>query len=441
MSQPRRAPALRRALVATGVVLAAAATPVAAAPAPAPEPAARTAVAAAEPGTIVQEGGPLTVPAGGHPVTTRLTVTLPPGTGTLYAQRVAFKAAGDTESRPAEQFTSTCSVNGEPAMPCDWSSPDPETVDGTWLVLDLPGASVRTGSSTVTYDITVAVTEGMEWLSRLDATVELQDVDGPVARGEMALVIVPGAIEARPRSSLHARDRDGVLWQYDATGRADAPFAKRKRIGGGWNVYTAVTKLDRTTAEPNKGAMVARDRNGVLWHYASSVRPGAPFEPRERIGGGWNVYTSIVGLTGGDLVARDRDGVLWFYEGRGHGRTGAYTFHPRVRVGGGWNAYTSLASFGDGLVAHTAAGRQFRYERSDDPDPSTPFEPRREVGGGWNRYTALAGLGLVIESPSLAARTADGKLVVYGVDRWKGNSDPYRPRPVGGGWNLYDLLV
>ncbi|MCX5226328.1 tachylectin-related carbohydrate-binding protein [Streptomyces sp. NBC_00233] len=396
----------------------------------------------AEPGTVVQEGGRLTVPAGRGPVTTRLTVTLPPGTtGPLRSARITFQAAGDTESRPSEQFTSTCSVNGGAAASCAWFSPDPETVDGTWLVLDLPAAEVPAGTSTVTYDITVAVTEGMEWLSRLSGTVELHDATGPVARGNMALDIVPGTIEAWHRSSLHARDRDGVLWQYDATGRADAPFAKRKRVGGGWNVYTAITKLDRTTAERNEGALVARDRNGVLWYYPGNRRPDAPFKPRERVGGGWNVYTSIVGLSGGDLVARDRTGVLWFYEGRGPGVTGAYAFHPRVRVGGGWNAYSAIASFGEGLVAHTAAGRQFRYEKSDDRGPSAPFKPRREVGGGWNRYTALTGMGLVLEDPSLAARTADGKLVVYGVDRWKGNSDPYRPRPVGGGWNIYDTLV
>ncbi|WP_405853654.1 tachylectin-related carbohydrate-binding protein [Streptomyces sp. NBC_00090] len=434
---------LRRVLVATGAVLAVATTLVAATPAPAPAtaPPASEAEAAVEPGTIVQEGGPLTVPAGGGPVTTRLTVTLPSGvTGPLRAARVSFKAEGDTWSRPGEQFTSTCSVNGGTSAPCAWSSPDPEAVDGTWLILDLPAAEVPAGSSTVTYDITVDVTEGMEWLSRLSATLELHDATGPVARGDVALDIVPGAISARHRSSLHARDRDGVLWQYDATGSADAPLAKRKRVGGGWNVYTAITKLDRTTAERNEGDLVARDRNGVLWYYDGNRQVDAPFKPRVRVGGGWNVYTSIVGLPGGDLVARDRDGVLWFYEGR-NTSPGPRAFRPRVRVGGGWNAYTAIASFGDGLVAHTATGRQFRYEKSDDWHPSAPFEPRREVGGGWNRYTALTGMGLALDDPSLAARTADGKLFVYGVDRWNGNSDPYRPRPAGWGWNIYDTLV
>ncbi|MFE2554474.1 tachylectin-related carbohydrate-binding protein [Streptomyces sp. NPDC059352] len=434
---------LRRVLVATGAVLAVATTLVAATPAPAPAtaPPASAADVAVEPGTIVQEGGPLTVPAGEEgPVTTRLTVTLPPGgTGPLRGTRLAFTAeARQPGARPGLQFSSTCAVNGGAFAPCAWASPDPETVEETWLVLDLPGAEVPAGSSTVTYDITVDVPSGMEWLDALSATLELGDATGVVARGDVGLRIVPGTPEAWKRSSLHARDRAGVLWQYDATGRGDTLLAPRKRVGGGWNVYTAITKLDRTTAARNTGDLVARDRDGVLWYYQGGLRDDAPFEARVRIGGGWNTYTRIVGLPGGDLVARDRDGVLWWYEGSGLAR---WKFSPRVRIGGGWNAYTSIVSFGDGLVAHTATGRQFRYEKSDDWDPSVPFEPRREVGGGWNRYTALAGMGLVLDDPSLAARTADGKLFVYGVDRWNGNSDPYRPRPAGWGWNIYDTLV
>ncbi|WP_411110148.1 hypothetical protein [Streptomyces sp. c-19] len=435
---------LRRVLVATGAVLAVATAPVAAAPAPAPTataPPASAADAAVEPGTIVQEGGPLTVPSGEEgPVTTRFTVTLPPGvTGPLRGTRLAFEAGTSRpEDRPGLRFGSTCAVNGGAFAPCAWTSPDPETVVETWLVLDLPGAEVPAGSSTVTYDITVDVPSGLEWLGDLSATLELGDATGVVARGEVGLRIVPGTPEAWRRSSLHARDRAGVLWQYDATGRDDTLLAPRSRVGGGWNVYTAITKLDRTTVARNTGDLVARDRDGVLWYYQGGGRDNAPFEARVRIGGGWNVYTRIVGLPGGDLVARDRDGVLWWYEGSGLAR-GKFT--PRVRIGGGWNAYTSIVSFGEGLVAHTAAGRQWRYEKSDDWDPSVPFKPRREVGGGWNGYSALAGMGLVVQDPSLAARTKDGKLFVYGVDRWGGNSDPYDPRPAGWGWNIYDLLV
>ncbi|WP_328487281.1 tachylectin-related carbohydrate-binding protein [Streptomyces zaomyceticus] len=431
-------------LVAAGVLLAALIPPAAggAQALASPLAAAIPGPAAVEPGTIVQEGGPLRVPAGEEgPLTTRLTVTLSPGaTGPLLPERLAFRGPDREEpGRPGLLFTSTCAVNGGPSKPCAWDSPDPEAGDGVWLVLDLPGAEVPAGSSTVTYDITLDVPSGSEWLGTLSTTVELDTAAGVVARGDLSFQLVTGTPEAYRRASLHARDRDGVLWQYDATGRNEPLLKARKRVGGGWNVYTALTKLGTTTAS-GFGDMVARDRDGVLWYYrGGGVKP---FAPRVRVGGGWNVYTGLTGLPGGDLVARDRDGVLWRYPGPG---TPQRPFGPRVRVGGGWNVYTSVVAFGDGLVARTADGRQWRYEKADGRNPAVPFEPRRPVGGGWNAFTALAGTGLVGgQDASLAARTKDGRLLMYGVLRWgerDENSEPYHPRPAGHGWNIYDLIV
>ncbi|MER5962313.1 tachylectin-related carbohydrate-binding protein [Streptomyces sp. NPDC002057] len=439
---------LRRALAATGVALAvvvpAAAGSVTAAPSPAP--AAPGTASPAAPGTIVQEGGPLAVPSGEEgPVTTRLTVSLPPGvTGPLRGERVTFRAEpGMPGARPGEMVTSTCAVNGGAFRSCPWGSPDPETVQGTWLVLDLPPAEVPAGSSTVTYDITVDVPSGLERLGRLSSTVELRHGTGTVAAsGPLTFDFVRGTPEASRRASLHARDRDGVLWQYDATGRTDTLLKARKRVGGGWGVYTAITELERTTAA-GAGNLAARDRDGVLWfHRGRGPVSSGPFEPRRRVGGGWNAYTSIVGMPDGSLLARDRDGVLWRYP-----RTSMadHPFGSRVRVGGGWNAYTSIVAFGDGLVARTADGGLWRYERAEGGEPAVPFAPRRAVGGGWNAFTALAGAGPVGgHDTSLAARTGDGRLVVYGVVRWGDRnrySEPYHPRPAGWGWNIYDLIV
>ncbi|MGW1116097.1 tachylectin-related carbohydrate-binding protein [Streptomyces tanashiensis] len=435
MRHPRRALVTAGlALALTSSALAGGAATAAAAPAPAP-------------GTIVQEGGALSVPAGEEgPVTTRLTVTLPPGvTGRIAGQRLSFRAwSADPASRPGRRITSTCAVDGGAFAPCAWDSPDPETTDGAWLVFDLPAADVAPGATTVTYDITVDAGSDLGGLGPLSTVVDLRDGTGAiVATGELAFSFEQGTPEAWLRTSLHARDCDGVLWQYDATGLGDgAPLKPRKRVGGGWNAYSALTKLDRTTAAGG-GDLVARDRDGVLWYYRGSGRESAPFAPRRRVGGGWNAYTSLVGLPGGDLFARDRDGVLWRYPGTG---LATQPFGRRVRVGGGWNAYKSIVAFGDGLIAHTPDGRQWRYEKADDWDPAVPFKPRRAVGGGWNAYTALAGMGQIgrtayEDNPSLAARAKDGRLVVYGVVRFDGKSEPYYPRPGGWSWNIYDLLV
>lgn len=430
------------ALLAALFPLAAGGAPALAAPLTAPP----AGPAATTPGTVVQRGGALVVPAGEEgPVTTRLTVTLPPGTeGPLQATRLSFEAPhGDPGSRPGPRITSTCSVNGGAYAPCPWDSPDPETDPGpvpvAWLVFDLPPAPVPAGSSTVTYDITVDAPSELHALGEISTTVELRDTTGVVAAsGPLVFRFAAGTPEAWLRSSLHARDRAGVLWQYDATGKGGTLLKGRKRVGGGWNAYTALTKLDRTTAAGG-GSMVARDRAGVLWYYRGSGRESTPFRERVRVGGGWNVYTALVGVPGGDLFARDRAGVLWRYEGTG---LATRPFGHPIRIGGGWNAYASIVSFGDGLVAHTPAGRQWRYEKADGRDPAVPFAPRREVGGGWNAFTALAGTGLVhAYDASLAARTRDGRLLLYGVVRWNGNSAPASPRPAGWGFDIYDMLL
>ncbi|MFH8577455.1 hypothetical protein [Streptomyces zaomyceticus] len=112
-----------------------------------------------------------------------------------------------------------------------------------------------------------------------------ESVDPP----SLALPTVPAAATLAYTVTLHARDRSGVLWRYEGTSDVRRPFAARKRVGGGWNAYTTVTPLRSTTAG-GEGDLVARDRNGVLWYYRGTGDPGAPFAPRERVGGGWNTY-------------------------------------------------------------------------------------------------------------------------------------------------------
>ncbi len=51
---------------------------------------------------------------------------------------------------------------------------------------------------------------------------------------------------------------------------------------------------------------------------------------------------NTAGLTAGDLLTRDTSGVLWLHLGKGDG-----TFAPRVRVGGGWGVFSQLVGAGD----------------------------------------------------------------------------------------------
>ncbi|MER5964419.1 VCBS repeat-containing protein [Streptomyces sp. NPDC002057] len=178
-----------------------------------------------------------------------------------------------------------------------------------------------------------------------------------------------------------ARDRAGVLWLYK--GRGDHTFSARIRIGGGWGTYTRLTGGSDLTGD-GRADLVAADGAGVLWLYPGTGRDTAPFAARKRIGGGWGVYdqlTAVGNLAGGpagDLVARDRAGVLWLHLGRGDG-----TFSPRTRIGGDWAPFGRLVGLGDadrdGRPDLYAEGSLFRGTGKW----AAPLRSREETSSYW----------------------------------------------------------
>ncbi|MFJ5937826.1 hypothetical protein [Streptomyces sp. NPDC093071] len=446
MARVRKAVVIATALVAGlgPVALGGASAFAAPAPVPATAPAAAPA-AVAEVGTVEQEGGRLTVPAGEEgPVTLRLKVSLPAGVTGPVKARVElpitnWPPGGWTDHRTAAQIDSTCAIDGGVPARCDWVGTSFTDEPGPYRVLlDLPATEAAT---TLTYAVTIDLPETLGWIGSLDAPVTLKDAAGTVvAEGKAGLDVVPGRPASWNRGAVHARDKAGVLWRYEGTADPARPLAEPKRVGGGWDVYSAVVPVDTTRASGH-GDLVARDKAGVLWYYKGTGDPAAPFAPRVRVGAGWNAYTALVGRSG-DLVARDGAGVLWFY--RATGKVTA-PFAPPVRVGGGWNAYDRLTSLGlDGALARDTDGVLWKY----DPRPlagssdNQPYYPRFRVGGGWNVYTAVVGttdLGRDRTS-DLVARDKEGKLWLYqGVAGENVAPGPARTL-VGNGWNAYDLL-
>ncbi|WP_414931550.1 hypothetical protein [Streptomyces chrestomyceticus] len=249
---------------------------------------------------------------------------------------------------------------------------------------------------------------------------------------------------ASERTAMYARDHDGVLWQYEGTGWTVPPFQPRTRIGGGWDQYVKVTSLGGTSAG-GTGDVAAVDKSGKLYFYEGSGNPSAPFKASQAIGYGWDRYTSITGAGDAnndgknDLVARDAGGGLYFYAGTGKPSA---PFAPPVRVGGGWQVYDRLTTFGDGLLARDTDGVLWKYQATGSSDPSRPFESRVRVGGGWNVYADFVGIRDLDgdQLPDLAARHLDGNLSVYQGMRYQGEVVPNKAIPVGGGWSIYDLL-
>ncbi|MFI9209305.1 VCBS repeat-containing protein [Streptomyces sp. NPDC053253] len=191
-----------------------------------------------------------------------------------------------------------------------------------------------------------------------------------------------GNLDGTAVGDLVARDRAGVLWLYQGNGRGN--YATRLRIGAGWQTYDKLTGGSDVTGD-GRSDLLAVDKAGVLWVYPGTGDARAPFAARKRVGGGWSGYDRVAatgnlsGGAAGDLVARDRAGVLWLYLGKGDG-----TFAPRTRIGGGWGGYKDITGAADmnadgynDLVGFDGLNN-FMYPGTGDW--KRPFEARWEVG-------------------------------------------------------------
>ncbi|MGW1511442.1 N-acetylmuramoyl-L-alanine amidase [Streptomyces sp. NPDC002394] len=255
-------------------------------------------------------------------------------------------------------------------------------------------------------------------------------------------------VTATNRYNLLARDASGVLWQYQGTGSATVPFLTKYKVGGGWQIYNAVTPLTALRAD-GTGDAVARDASGVLWYYQGSGNPSAPFKPRLKTGSGWGIYDRIIGvrdLTGDskpDLIAREKSGVLWLYKGTGNP---AVPFAPRVKIGTGWQIYNSIVSTGDltsdgkaDLIGRDSTGALWLYKGTGSA--TAPYAARVKVGTGWQIYNSITGPSDLTGDGKVdfVARDASGALWLY-----KGTGSataPYAARvQVSPGWQSYNLI-
>lgn len=288
-------------------------------------------------------------------------------------------------------------------------------------------APTATGPQTASYEVTGDAGQGAQ-LEQLTGT---------------------GAPPASQLGTLLARDGSGTLWSYHGTGLASGPYAPRASIGGGWNAYNLITSVSREMSN-GTGTAVGRDSSGTLWYYQGTGNPAAPFAPRVKVGGGWNIYNSLTGVGDvsgdgrADLVARDTSGVLWLYKG-----TTSVTapFAVRTRIGAGWNGYNTLLGTGDltgdgrpDLIARDPSGGLYLYKGT--ANATAPFAPRTSIGPGWNIFNSLAATADVTGDghADVVTRDSTGTLWLY---QGTGNAaSPFLGRTyIGTGWSVYNSLI
>ncbi|MFE5940323.1 hypothetical protein ACFQ69_33750 [Streptomyces sp. NPDC056470] len=100
----------------------------------------------------------------------------------------------------------------------------------------------------------------------------------------------------RGRGDLVARDASGTLWYYDRQFVYSKPYAARVKVGTGWNIYNQITGAGDVNRDGFMD-LLARDKAGVLWQYqgTGTLTSSARFKTRTNIGGGWGIYNQLAG--------------------------------------------------------------------------------------------------------------------------------------------------
>lgn len=161
--------------------------------------------------------------------------------------------------------------------------------------------------------------------------------------GKYNVLLSPGDLSGSKQSDLLTRDTSGVLWLHLA--KSDGSFSSRTKVGPGWGQYTQLAGQHDLSGD-GRADIVARDGSGVLWLYRGNGDAAKPFAKRSKIGSGWNAYNHLVstgdvdGDGRSDLLARDKTGALWLYKGTG--KTSA-PFKAKTKIGNaGWNQYVQI---------------------------------------------------------------------------------------------------
>ncbi|MFF8510887.1 FG-GAP-like repeat-containing protein [Streptomyces sp. NPDC015492] len=297
----------------------------------------------------------------------------------------------------------------------------------------------------------------------------------------------PGDVNDDNLADVLARDTTGTLYLYYGTGKRSAPLSARVRVGSGWNTYDQLIGVGDNNGD-GWADLYARDTAGTLWFYPGTGDKATPFGARKSVGGGWNIYNTIVpvgddnGDGNGELLARDTKGTFWYYTGKGNG-----TLAGRVQGSsvGGWEGVpqfggasnSPVAATKEGVLARDSAGTMFWYGSrtngvltargqfgdtggwrgadythlaSLDPDNSSDIAQLFDnglyvdgvyIGSGWGVYNALVGPGDLSGDGKgdLLARDRSGNLYLY---KGNGQSTGFASRiKVGGGWGAFNKIV
>ncbi|WP_328944269.1 VCBS repeat-containing protein [Streptomyces sp. NBC_00250] len=154
-------------------------------------------------------------------------------------------------------------------------------------------------------------------------------------------LLAPGDLSGDGKADLLARDRSGVLYLYKGNGKGTA-FASRIKVGTGWGAYNKIVGAGDFTGD-GRTDIAARTSGGDLYVYPGTGVATSAFKTRVKVGSGWNTYSKVIAP--GDLNADGKADLLGVTAGGDLYRylnTAPNKFSVRTRLGGGYQVYSSI---------------------------------------------------------------------------------------------------
>ena len=261
-------------------------------------------------------------------------------------------------------------------------------------------------------------------------------------------VFSPGDFDGDGISDLIQRRANGELWLHSGDGSGGYPVSRR--IGTGWEIYDSLVGVGDYNGD-GRNDIVARKLDGSLWFYAGTGVVSASSEGYRgavKIGNfGWDAFTSILGVRDfdgdgkADLLTRTADGSLYLYSGQGNGQTGSGR-----KIDFGWEVFDQLTAIQDfdgngtsDLVGRKPDGTLWFYANSGN---TTLINPQ-QIGTGWGIYDQIVGTGDG-NGDGLAdfvGTQPDGSIYFYAGTAMR-DQGYQSPQKIGNfGWDAFDMLV